>query len=352
MTPTNCCYPNDVTPQWLSDVLVHAGINAKVSDFSMKPIGTGQLGQNIRFELQYSEGEGPSSLVGKFASDDPTSRETGIAVNDYLKEVLFYQQLAGSLDVTLPKIYFSAIRLEQPDEFVILMQDLSPAVQGDQLLGCDADTASLAMKELAGIAGPRWCDPSLKDIAWLSPPPIENASPGELFDMLMPGFIARYEDSLSKDHLELVLSLGKQFSNYADPEPEIFTIAHIDYRLDNMMFGGPNELTIVDWAPGLGSGAGDAAYFMGTGMEAQLRRKDERHLIKEYHDRLLAYNIDNYSFDKCWLDYRRRSFGGLIMAVIASMIVEQTERGDQMFMTMARRSSDMALELDALELLK
>ncbi len=40
------------------------------------------------------------------------------------------------------------------------------------------------------------------------------------------------------------------------------------------------------------------------------------------------------------------------MAVIASMIVAQTARGDDMFMVMARRSADMALELDALKTLR
>jgi hypothetical protein len=39
------------------------------------------------------------------------------------------------------------------------------------------------------------------------------------------------------------------------------------------------------------------------------------------------------------------------MAVLASMIVGQTERGDEMFMTMYRRSAAMALDLDALSLL-
>jgi hypothetical protein len=34
------------------------------------------------------------------------------------------------------------------------------------------------------------------------------------------------------------------------------------------------------------------------------------------------------------------------------MIVNQTERGDEMFMTMLRRSADMALHLDGLDLLK
>ena len=38
------------------------------------------------------------------------------------------------------------------------------------------------------------------------------------------------------------------------------------------------------------------------------------------------------------------------MAVLASMLVGQTDRGDEMFMAMANRSGRMALDLDALAL--
>jgi hypothetical protein len=39
------------------------------------------------------------------------------------------------------------------------------------------------------------------------------------------------------------------------------------------------------------------------------------------------------------------------MAVAASMLVERTERGDQMFMTMAARHARHALDLNAIDLL-
>ncbi len=350
--PANCCSPGDVTTDWLTDVLKHAGYDAQVAGFTQRNVGTGQVGQNVRFEITYASGEGPASMVGKFASDDPVSRQTGIAVNDYLKEVLFYQQLQSTVDITTPKIYFSAINLQQPDDFVLMMEDLSPAVQGDQLAGCSADHANLAIQELAGLAGPRWCDKSLKQLEWLAPPQVAGADANALWHMFYPGFIERYESRIAQEHLKLIERYSERASasNASSSESEPFTLVHIDYRLDNMMFGGPYPVAIVDWSPSLGSGGADAAYFMGTGMEAELRSKDEQHIIRDYHSRLLSYDIDNYDFDACWRDYRKSSFAGLSMAVIASMIVGQTDRGDDMFMTMARRSADMAIELEALDL--
>ena len=52
-------------------------------------------------------------------------------------------------------------------------------------------------------------------------------------------------------------------------------------------------------------------------------------------------------WDDCWEQYRRHTFAGLVMAVAASMLVEQTERGDDMFMAMANRHGRHALDLDA-----
>jgi len=52
--------------------------------------------------------------------------------------------------------------------------------------------------------------------------------------------------------------------------------------------------------------------------------------------------------DECYRDYVRATFAGLIMAVGASMLVERTERGDKMFMAMAERHAQHALDLDAI----
>ena len=45
---------------------------------------------------------------------------------------------------------------------------------------------------------------------------------------------------------------------------------------------------------------------------------------------------------------RRQSFFGVMMAIVSSMLVERTERGDQMFMTMLQRHCEHVLDTDAL----
>ena len=43
---------------------------------------------------------------------------------------------------------------------------------------------------------------------------------------------------------------------------------------------------------------------------------------------------------------------GLLMAIVASMVVQRTERGDLMFLTSATRHAQHALEVDAQEFLR
>lgn len=348
--PSICAAPEAVTSAWLSAVLTYAGYDCEVVDFDAANVGTGQVGQNVRFTLRYGRGTGPASIVGKFASDDPESRQTGIALLNYLREVRFYQQLGPTLDIQTPKMLFTDIEPESHD-FVLMMEDLAPAQQGDQLRGCGADEAALALAELSRLHGPRWNDPALMTIEWLGGTGEEDGGTvlRGLWDSAFPGFLSRYTQRLGPAEVECARELAGRMERYAGRRTGPRTVTHGDYRLDNMMFGGPYPLAVVDWqSPGLGLGTADAAYFMGTGLEAPERRACERELVRDYHLRLQEYGVADYGFEDCWLDYRRSSFAGLVMAVVASMIVGQTARGDEMFMTMARRSAAMALDLDGL----
>ena len=59
----------------------------------------------------------------------------------------------------------------------------------------------------------------------------------------------------------------------------------------------------------------------------------------------------DYSLEQLRRDTRLDSFGGVLMAIVASMIVQRTERGDLMFLTSTTRHAQHALDLDAPALL-
>jgi aminoglycoside phosphotransferase (APT) family kinase protein len=105
---------------------------------------------------------------------------------------------------------------------------------------------------------------------------------------------------------------------------------------------------VVDWQSiTLGSPLADVAYFLGAGLEPSARRAAEEAIVRDYHQALQAAGIRDYGFTACWNDYRRGTFAGFGVTVIASMLVQQTARGDDMFTVMARRHSRHAIDLGA-----
>ena len=138
--------------------------------------------------------------------------------------------------------------------------------------------------------------------------------------------------------------------------PEVFSLVHVDYRLDNLMInttGSDIAITAVDWQSiTLGAPMNDVAYFIGAGLEPQVRKPVEEELVRGYHEGLLRAGVSNYAWEDCWLGYRRGAFAGFAVTVIASMLVQRTDRGDTMFTTMARRHARHAIDLGSGEFLR
>jgi aminoglycoside phosphotransferase (APT) family kinase protein len=115
----------------------------------------------------------------------------------------------------------------------------------------------------------------------------------------------------------------------------------------------PPRVTVVDWqSVKVGKPLNDVAYFLGASLLPEVRRDVERDIVAEYHAALGQAGIDDLDWQDCWDGYRRGAFAGFGVTVIASMIVEQTVRGDQMFIAMARRHARHALDVDAWEWLE
>jgi hypothetical protein len=55
--------------------------------------------------------------------------------------------------------------------------------------------------------------------------------------------------------------------------------------------------------------------------------------------------------DECWERYRLHAISGWHMAVFAAMVVVRTDRGDEMFCTMANRHGRQILDLETESLL-
>jgi len=363
--------PEDVDAQWLTAVLRQARVltEAAVTSFTVEPVGTGQMADSFRFALALDRGEpgAPASVVGKFTAADPTSRATALAMRTSEVEVRFYQQVAPTVRVPTPVCHHAAVD-PATAEFALVMSDVSPCRQGDQLTGCGVDDAATCLEAMAALHAPRWGDPSLRALEWLDRRSEESLAMGEtVLPMLFSGFVDRYGGVLSAQALGVGEGLMAHLSSYLRDQPGPATVQHGDFRLDNLLFAGGEAsgaggagavpgapaVTVVDWQTAvLGPGLLDASYFLGAGLLVEDRRSHERALLREYHDRLLSQGVAGYSWEDCLADYRRYAYAGYLMAVGASMMVERTERGDAMFLAMAERHATQVLDLESLSLLE
>ncbi len=340
-----------ITPAQLSDWL-----DADVVDVSTERIGDGLVGMNLRLVPQYAPGsDGPASVVVKLPSEDPTSRATGVALRNYEREVRFYTELADTVDIRVAHCHHGEWDPETGD-FVLVLEDLAPARQGDQLVGCDVAQARAAIAELAALHAPRWGDPSLGELEWL----LRRSSEADveqligLYRLLLPGFLATYARYLDTAGVDLVERFADRIGTWLTGRDGPSTVTHGDYRLDNLMFasadGGP-QVAAVDWqTPGHGSGLTDLAYFLGAGLLPEDRRAHERQLVEWYVAELARRGVE-LDGDWAWQQYARDAFAGIVMSVVASQIVQVTDRSEAMFAAMATRHVRHALDLDAESLL-
>lgn len=349
-----------VTAAWLTEQLHKAGhTDTEVTDFTAKQIGTGQIGKCVRYQLQHSNPstQAPVSLVGKFPSDDPLSQATGVALRNYYCEVRFYQELANQVTIPVPACYYADI-VDHGPEFALLLEDLTPAEQGNQLEGCTAEVAEAAVQALVGLQVPSWCNASLKQKDWLMPPP--DTPPGAalgMYQQTLPAFLDRFQSQLTSEQAQIIEQVAQSPNcPLFAPLDEPFCLEHVDYRLDNLMIETGSvrpKITALDWQSlKLGRPLNDVAYFLGAGLLPEDRKAAEENIVRGYHQRLLAAEIKDFDWDACWQAYRRATFSGFAVTVVASVLVQQTERGDQMFRTMAQRHAQHALDLNAAEFLQ
>ncbi len=345
--------PTAVTPAWINEALERKGIRATVKDLTIETVGTGQLGETRRFHLQYAGArpdDAPATLVGKFPSDDETAANSGKELGFYRAELMFYRELAHRTEINTAEVYVA--ELNDNNDFVLLLEDLAPAVQGDHMQGCSVEQARLALNEAALLHAPFWNNKELEQQPWLYiPDGAQGFYTTELLESSWQHYRKTYGDKSDPQVITLCDKFVRNHAGWNTPRLVNRCYSHNDFRVDNMLFGG-ERVAVVDWqtANYLGSGM-DVAYFIGSAFDRDTRRAVERDLLLEYHADLLARGVTNYSFDELMNDYRHYTFAVLVVAIAATVIVKQTERGDHLFMKMVTDGAYQALDNDALDVL-
>ena len=332
---------DQLTPAWFDAVLGTGGTGAAVRTVATEPVGTGQMAATVRARLGLDDG-GERTVVVKYARGDVQSPMAALA---YSKEVAFYAELGDRVAARTPGCLYAAVAEGAP-RFVLVLEDLVEATQGDQIAGCPVAHAEAAVVNLAGLHGPTWGDQTLADRPWLGGGDEAALITG---DFMVPviataadSFDERFAAELTPTEADVLAASRELLPEWMFEKGERFAVVHGDYRLDNLLFpdAGPEGVAVVDWqTAAVGPPVRDLAYFLETSLTVDDRRANERDLVATYHGALADHGVTGYDLDACWDDYVDGLLHGPLIILLGRLTATVTDRGDEMFRAMWQRSA-------------
>lgn len=352
-----------ITPTWLSATLAAAGIEAAVVDLEVQPILAGYYGSSSRIVPRYEQDDEtlPSSFFLKMATEHSSARERAAEGGMYRYEVGFYRQLATQVNIETPRCYAAEIA-DDNASFVLLLEDVAPFLQIDQLLGLSLAQSRLAVQELAGLHASTWQGRGMEECDWAKIDQVTIAAFGQSLSHLKSAFVERFGAEVSDENLEILHRLAEKGSDYwrYSFAAKNQAATHCDFRADNMLFGergGELQMATIDWV-GMLSGCGkDLGHFLGTSLKPELRHAHELELVSLYHETLRAAisqvgDTTDFSLKACVDDYRVNLLYPIYVVVSVTPSVNVDARGEKLFMSMFDRACEAIKESNALELIE
>ncbi|MGV9826465.1 phosphotransferase family protein [Gordonia sp. NPDC003429] len=338
--PVPADIPTDIrglTPAWITQLLRSHGHDVEIDDVTAEPIGTGQMASSYRLHLRYCAPTPlPGTMVAKLATGPEAQREFGSGA--FRNEVRFYRELAHTFRVPVPRCH-AALSSASGAEFVLLLEDIAEAAQGDQIAGCSASRVRDVAIAAAGLHGPRWNDAGLL-ADYPLPTDEDRALMESVTEPMADVFRSRFE--LTALESATVDWLVRDAGAWLIAPIEHFALIHGDLRVDNVLFGPDDAVTVIDWQTiTTGHPMRDIAFLVSTSLTTDDRRINERAIVADYHRALTDFGVDSsaYGLDQCWQDYVTSLIQAPLIIVFGCAAAQPTERGDAMFRVMLQRAA-------------
>jgi hypothetical protein len=347
----------ELTPEWFTEILA---VGATVVEVRCEEIGVdvGFMGEVHRCHLTWGPFDGggdaaalPASVIVKTPTRIPENFAAGDALRSYEREIVVYQKLRTTLGVPMPGYYHGAMDpdpapwMQRPlfflfdhlsvrginwviarflklsgkstRRYILVIEDVADARPPTQMLGGSLDDARRSLEVLARFHAANWMrSDATHHYRHIWPvdtvPRVGQAS----YVRNREEFVERFGPLLGDGMLERLDAIQERVPEICSSlAAEPWTLLHGDYRLDNVLFRPNGEMVVLDFQ-GLSSGrpAVDVAYFITTALTAE-HRHDEEHLLRSYHDALVAAGVSSYSFDELVRD------GELAKELLAHRIV-------------------------------
>ena len=313
--------PDDLTPAWLTAALGETSVlrRGAVATAEWERVGQeyGFTGLVARVQLRYegADGDEPRSLIAKLpmAEGDVVSGYRAVQERDpelmrryyerCVREEPFYREVGASF---APTLYYSAVD-DVRRRVVLLLEDLSPARQGDVLHGCSIEDAAVVIEEIAPFHAQWWGE---RAPAGAFPRTRDDHHARQLrYDRQAGLFLERYGDALPAAVSSVIERLRSRLAGVlATLAERPHTLIHADLHLDNVIFDGPGagrSAVVLDWQTAVvGSPAWDVALFLFGSLSVGDRRTAEGALLQRYATLLAEHGVRGYTVEDLRADCR------------------------------------------------
>jgi aminoglycoside/choline kinase family phosphotransferase len=347
----------EATADWLADALQKGGapVAGRITAVKPEPRQTeaGVFGEVVRLRLSYdhSRSADPRSLILKLPSRSPVNDARARRFRLYEREVRFYQTVARGLHLRIPRCHWSHLD-SRGGEFALLLEDLGHMQTGDERPGISGERATLAVERLAHAHAQWWESPTIADLDWM--PRLSSPTMAQLAHIVRDSwtdFVERGKGHLPPEHQALGEQVRDCFEELlAQMSQPPLTIAHCDFRVDNLLFGESwqDAVAVIDWQlASLGRGAFDVAHLLCRDLTVAHRRRHESAILRRWHRALTSHGVNGYSFRDAVTDYRRAALICVGYAVAGTALDGGDRRAQARAWTQAVRAFTAVADLAA-----
>ncbi|MBN8845474.1 MAG: phosphotransferase [Sphingomonadales bacterium] len=266
----------------------------------------------VRLLLDYNEAGHqhrlPPTMWFKGGLEDHSLTDDMLIV--YAGEAAFFNEVAATLEMDIPKAVVAAIDPTTNRSFLLLDDLLSRnASFGTALRPLSPADASVLVEELANLHAAYWLSPKLKTMGWLG----GGGSLLQSCEILLSR--ETWERCIRLPRGEFVTPPFREFEKLRDPVlralrtdvERAHCFVHGDSHVGNTFTTPDGSAGFLDWQSTMhGFWAHDFSYFLVTSLSIEDRRHAERDLLDRYLT-VLAQQEIRLDADEAWLEHRRHA---------------------------------------------
>lgn len=340
---------DDVNAAWVAEATGLA-----VTDIGIELIGVGIGVSSAVYRLTLTGTDVPDTLVLKLAALDEAAVFTSSMLTMYVKEVKFFDELAGQSPIRVPKGYGGACAPEGAP-YYLFMEDMGGHRVVDQLDGMTMADAEQAVDELAKWHAQFWGKAAHHESTGAA-----LSIDADIYKGVLPVVFAEGWEKIQAE-MEVSPTIADVAPRWIAKLNDMLdglataptTVVHGDYRADNIFFDADGKVVLLDFQlTGGATGAYDLAYFVTQSLLPEVAATNEQALFDRYVAGLIAAGVPEAETGRLWEDYRVAALFCLAYPVVASRGMDLTDpRQYELVASMNRRCARAIDELNLRDLL-